>query len=90
MSKSKALPLFAPDVVPCCPPLTSAELSEADAVTMAAMFKALADALVSLDCRVTEINEVGTHSVFFGEVAAIRLGAPRPALVYLHRKYRSL
>lgn len=29
--------------VPCCPPLTSAGLSQADAETMAAMFKALAD-----------------------------------------------
>lgn len=50
----------------------------------------LTDALVSIDCRVTEVNEVGTHSVFFGEVMAIRLGERRPALVYLHREYRSL
>ncbi|MEU6081364.1 metalloregulator ArsR/SmtB family transcription factor [Streptomyces sp. NPDC047108] len=39
----KTLPLAAPDAVPCCPPITSAELSEADAVRMAAMFKALSD-----------------------------------------------
>ncbi len=50
----------------------------------------LADALVSLDCRISEINEVGTHSVFFGEVVGVQLGEKRPALVYMDRQYRSL
>lgn len=68
----------------------SERLRAAEWAELATGSPVLADALVSLDCRVTEINEVGTHSVFFGEVAAIRLGPPRPALVYLHRTYRSL
>jgi flavin reductase len=51
---------------------------------------ALTDALVSLDCRITEVNEVGTHSVFFGEVLGLSFGVRRPALVYLHRTYHSL
>ncbi|QER84876.1 ArsR/SmtB family transcription factor [Streptomyces tendae] len=31
------------DAVPCCPPITAGELSQADAEKMAAMFKALSD-----------------------------------------------
>ena len=51
---------------------------------------ALANALVSLDCTITAIEEVATHSVMFGRVQALRIGAPNPALVYLDRTYRSL
>jgi len=51
---------------------------------------ALASALVSLDCTITAIEEVATHSVMFGRVQALRIGAPKPALVYLDRTYRSL
>ena len=36
-------PLLRDGPVPRCPPVTSAELSEADAATMAGMFKALGD-----------------------------------------------
>ncbi|WNO70258.1 metalloregulator ArsR/SmtB family transcription factor [Streptomyces sp. AM8-1-1] len=46
MSKSKIaeLPVLeAEDPVPCCPPITAGELSQADAEKMAAMFKALSD-----------------------------------------------
>lgn len=45
MSKfgSESLQLLERDVVPCCAPLSSAEISAADAEAMAAMFKALAD-----------------------------------------------
>ncbi|MEJ8632572.1 MULTISPECIES: ArsR/SmtB family transcription factor [Streptomyces] len=46
MSKSEIaeLPLLdAEDAVPCCPPITAGELSQADAEKMAAMFKALSD-----------------------------------------------
>jgi len=50
----------------------------------------LASALVSLDCTITAIEEVATHSVMFGRVQALRIGARKPALVYLDRTYRSL
>src|SRR5690606_32470569 len=46
MSKSEVVALPVPqggDGVPCCPPLTSGELSQADAEKMAVMFKALSD-----------------------------------------------
>ncbi|AXS41145.1 flavin reductase family protein [Breoghania sp. L-A4] len=44
----------------------------------------------ALDCRVTEIRTVATHSVVFGEVLAIHSGATPEALVYLERTFRGL
>lgn len=46
MSKSEVVELPVLDAgaaVPCCPPITAGELSQADAEKMAAMFKALSD-----------------------------------------------
>ncbi|MET9322389.1 metalloregulator ArsR/SmtB family transcription factor [Streptomyces sp. NPDC003038] len=43
--------------VPCCPPLTSAELSQADAEKMAVMFKALADPV-----RLRLFSKVASHA----------------------------
>ncbi|MCD9903817.1 metalloregulator ArsR/SmtB family transcription factor [Streptomyces sp. MT29] len=43
-------------VEPCCPPLASAELSQADAEKMAAMFKALADPV-----RLRLFSKVASH-----------------------------
>ncbi|MER2605840.1 MAG: flavin reductase [Siculibacillus sp.] len=43
-----------------------------------------------LECRVSEISEVGSHAVFFGVVEAVRLGAVDPALLYIDRAYRVL
>ncbi|MEU9135405.1 metalloregulator ArsR/SmtB family transcription factor [Streptomyces sp. NPDC048404] len=46
MSKSETVELPVLDTaatVPCCPPITAGELSQADAEKMAAMFKALSD-----------------------------------------------
>lgn len=43
-------------VVPCCPPLTAGELSEADAGRMAAMFKALSDPV-----RLRLFSKVASH-----------------------------
>jgi flavin reductase len=48
---------------------------------------ALRGAMVSFDCRITEVTSVGTHSVFFGEVVALRNGAARHALIYFARRY---
>lgn len=47
-------------------------------------------ALASFDCRLTDSRIVATHRVMIGEVAAIRLGDPGPALLYLGRGYRRL
>ena len=50
----------------------------------------LSDALVSFDCRVTDVKPVSSHFVLFGEVAGLHFGPQRPALVYLDREFRTL
>jgi len=51
---------------------------------------ALEDALVSFDCRVEDMRDVGTHTVIFARVVAIREGAPGDALLYAGRDYHEL
>ncbi|MBZ0216651.1 MAG: flavin reductase [Fimbriimonadaceae bacterium] len=58
--------------------------------TLATGAPAMADALVSIDCRISSIAEVGTHSVMFGEVQAIHFGEDSEALMYLRRSYHRL
>ena len=50
----------------------------------------LRDALACFDCRITEVKEVGTHWVLFGEVQEIWMSSGTSALLYLHRAYRTL
>ena len=50
----------------------------------------LEQALVSFDCLVSSIVEVGTHSVVFCAIQAIHLGDPAEALVYFSRAYHSV
>lgn len=50
---------------------------------------ALDGALVNFDCRIAEINQVGTHLVIIGSVVALRT-APGGPLVYADRGYRRL
>ncbi|MGG5812087.1 flavin reductase [Falsiroseomonas sp. CW058] len=56
--------------------------------TLATGAPVLADAsVVSFDCRVAEVLEKGTHSVFFAEIQAIRQGGPGGALIWYGRGY---
>lgn len=50
----------------------------------------LTDARAAFDCRVTASEDVGSHTVIFGTVQAVRVGAARPALLYVDRTYRVL
>ena len=50
----------------------------------------LLGARTALDCRVSEISEVGSHTVIFGVVEAVHLGETHPALLYIDRAYRVL
>lgn len=54
----------------------------------------LEDALVSFDCEIEHIQEVGTHSVFICRVVAIKqqeqLGQQKQSLVYFNRSYHSV
>jgi flavin reductase len=51
---------------------------------------ALRHALACFDCRISDVKEVGTHWVFFGEAVEIHLPRRSSALLYLQRTYRVL
>lgn len=50
----------------------------------------LIGAAAVFDCRLIEAKAVATHTVLFGEVMGLRLGAPGPSLLYLDRGYRAV
>lgn len=50
----------------------------------------LVDSLASFDCRVTQIVEVGTHSIFVGLVDGICVGEHGTPLVYCDGAFASL
>jgi flavin reductase len=56
-------------------------------VEMASGNFALADAIVALDCELTDARLVGTHHVFIGRVDAIRRRPDGNALLYFDRNY---
>ncbi|MBB3391895.1 cob(II)yrinic acid a,c-diamide reductase [Rhizobium sp. BK275] len=58
--------------------------------TLATGAPVLADALAVFDCRVTDIKEMPTHNVIFGEVAAVRFTEMHPALLYFNRGYHTI
>lgn len=47
----------------------------------------LGDAMAAFDCRVAQVFEHGTHCIFVGSVAEVRVGDGRP-LVYADRSFR--
>jgi len=47
----------------------------------------LEGAVASLDCRIADIVEKGTHSVLFAEVRSVAFGPDGPALVWWGRGY---
>jgi flavin reductase len=51
---------------------------------------ALNDASVALDCRITSVSEIGTHSVFFCEVEAVRTADKVEGLIYFNRAYHPI
>ncbi|MGE8686205.1 MAG: flavin reductase [Achromobacter sp.] len=51
---------------------------------------ALVDAVAALDCEVMSMNEVGTHTVFYCEIKAIRSTAGREGLMYFGRDFHRL
>jgi flavin reductase len=50
----------------------------------------LSDSLVSFDCRVDEILEVGTHSIFVGLITEAHFGESGDPLVYCNGAFASL
>lgn len=47
----------------------------------------LADALVSFDCQVEQMQEVGTHTIFICRIVAIQQSQHDQGLVYFNRGY---
>jgi len=50
----------------------------------------LDEALVSFDCCIAQVHEVGTHSVFYCTLRGIRQGGSGQGLVYFNRVYHRL
>jgi flavin reductase len=50
----------------------------------------LHEAAVSFDCRIVQITEIGTHSVFFCEIDAIQQGPVPEGLIYFGRGYHKI
>lgn len=47
----------------------------------------LENALVNFDCRIDQIQEVGTHTIFICKIEAIQQGEYAEGLVYFNRAY---
>ena len=45
------------------------------------------EALVNFDCRIAQVHEVGSHSIFYCEIQDIRQGGADDGLVYFNRAY---
>ena len=58
--------------------------------TQAAAMPVLNGALVSLDCRITETAEVGSHTVFYCTVDAVHFGVAGSSLVYFERGFHAV
>ncbi len=53
----------------------------------------LSDALVSFDCRIRQMNDVGTHTIFYCEVEAIKMNENKESchgLIYFNRCYHHI
>lgn len=50
----------------------------------------LQGAAATIECRISEISEVGTHSVFFCEVSAAHTRAGSDALIYFGRTFHGI
>jgi flavin reductase len=51
---------------------------------------AMDEALVSFDCRVAQVHEVGSHSIFYCEIVQLRSTVAEEGLMYFNRAYHRL
>jgi len=61
-----------------------------DTYTMVTGAPLLSGGLAAFDCRVVSHYEAGTHTVFIGEVEAVRYSSDGSPLLYYDRDYRTL
>ncbi|MDT3722437.1 flavin reductase [Pseudomonas oryzihabitans] len=69
---------------------SDARFAQARWRTLGSGAPALQDALVNFDCRIAQVHEVGSHSIFYGEILGIRQGEASEALAYFNRAYHRL
>ena len=50
----------------------------------------LQNALLSFDCQISQIQDVGTHSIFICQIVAIQHSQQQQALVYFNRAYHQV
>ena len=50
----------------------------------------LEDALVTFDCEIQDIQQVGTHSIFMCRVLAVKQSEQEQSLVYFNRAYHQV
>ena len=58
--------------------------------TLATGSPVLKDAVVSFDCTIADVTEVGTHTVFFCTVQAVQVGPAHEGLIYFGRAYHRI
>ena len=58
--------------------------------TLATGAPVLNDAVVSFDCAIQDVTEVGTHTVFFCAVQAIQTSTAHEGLIYFGRAYHRI
>jgi len=68
----------------------SAKFEQGDWTILPGDVPALSDSLVSFDCRVGDIFEVGTHSIFVGLIDDVSFGESGDPLVYCNGTFSSL
>ncbi|MEV4612576.1 metalloregulator ArsR/SmtB family transcription factor [Kitasatospora sp. NPDC049258] len=84
MSNLELLSVLEQDAAPCCPPITSAELSAEDSVRMAAMFKALSDPV-----RLRLFSKIASHEGGEACVCDIQdVGVSQPTVSHHLKKLR--
>jgi flavin reductase len=66
---------------------TAGRFAAANWTRLATGAPVLENAVVSFDCRIVQVTEIGTHSVFFCEVEAIQNGPADAGLIYFERGY---
>jgi flavin reductase len=68
----------------------SAKFEQGDWTILSSDVPALADSLVTFDCRVDDLLEVGTHSIFVGLITQAQFGNSGDPLVYCNGAFASL
>jgi flavin reductase len=68
----------------------SAKFEQGNWTILASDVPALNDSLVTFDCRVDDLLEVGTHSIFVGLIAQAHFGKSGDPLVYCDGTFASL